>query len=112
MKLTQRKLVSRKHIGALLAVAVIGVSGIAPAYAADGTANGGTNLSLNSSWVNFSIPDSSGQAIFDGNTVVTGSFTNIGNYGGFRVTNPSADLTLDTTTNSFNLGSLGIDMSL
>jgi len=115
MKLTQRKSVSRKQIGTLLAVAVIGLTGVR-AYATDGVTNGGDNLGSGASYVNGILPDNNGYLIFDiNNTSITGSYNFAtapsNSFGGWRVVNPAVDVTVNLSGTSTTIGFLGIDMT-
>src|SRR5207342_2532157 len=105
--------ISRMQVGAVLAIAVMGITGLSSQVrAVDGVkANNTDALNLPTSWVG-TAPDNTGNAIF--NNVVTGATSaaqgaNL-TWAGIVVADPGGAIAI-TGANVLALGANGIDMS-
>ncbi len=110
---------------ALVMAAIAGAIGLGTTHSWADTYgnNGGTNLSLNTSWIDETTstspapvaPGSGDIAAWDANdTLGTATTYTLGAdtaWQGILIKNPTAAVTIDTALNNLTLGSSGIDMS-
>ena len=111
---------SKVKVGAMLAIAVMGVTGLASRARATGLFIKGdnlTNLDLGTSWLGGVAPTSSSTDLvqFDNTLVGVSGYTfDLGsvnaNWLGITYLDPASGITINST-NSLNLGASGIDMS-
>jgi len=112
MRKKQSRSFKRFQVGSMLAIAVAGVSALAPRAFATTKDNNNTNLSLPGSWVGGVTPQTNGDvAIFD-STFATGvpalSLGNDVNWLGIQLLNPVQAVTINAG-NTLTLGVSGID---
>ncbi len=112
MRKKQSRSFKRFQVGSMLAIAVAGVSALAPRAFATTKDNNNTNLSLPASWVGGVTPQTNGDtAIFD-STFATGvpalSLGGDVNWLGIQLLNPVQAVTINAG-NTLTLGGSGID---